>query len=163
VEACSLRCKLLRSFVSQAAVRSLLVVVDPPRRDFPPHIEQILKPAHRQALFAQPTVELSMCAFCVGFPGWMCTNSIFRSTHHARKCRLVSSGLLSQRIACGSPRWATIAIQHPRHSPTGKAGVHFQGQTLPPGSIHHAQQHPVTNLHGYRRSHRRRDLRRLHH
>src|SRR5438094_165249 len=39
----------------------------------------------------------------------MCTNSICRSTHHARKCRLVSSGPLSQRIAKGCPRSATIA------------------------------------------------------
>ena len=39
----------------------------------------------------------------------MCTNSICRSTHHARKCRLVSSGPLSQRIACGRPRSLTIA------------------------------------------------------
>src|SRR5713226_5105185 len=35
--------------------------------------------------------------------------SICRSTHHARKCRLVSSGPLSQRIAKGCPRSATIA------------------------------------------------------
>jgi hypothetical protein len=32
-----------------------------------------------------------------------------RSTHHARKCRLVSSGPLSQRMAKGCPRSATIA------------------------------------------------------
>src|SRR5438067_8552928 len=38
----------------------------------------------------------------------MCTNSICRSTHHARKCRLVSSGPLSQRIAFGCPRSTTI-------------------------------------------------------
>ena len=39
----------------------------------------------------------------------MCTNSICRSRHHARKCRRVSSGPLSQRIACGCPRSATMA------------------------------------------------------
>src|SRR5579885_1827495 len=38
----------------------------------------------------------------------MCTNAIFRSMHHARKCRLVISGPLSQRIASGLPRSATI-------------------------------------------------------
>ena len=32
-------------------------------------------------------------------------------------------------------------IQHSRHSPTGKARIHFQGQTLPRVCIHHAQ-HP---------------------
>jgi hypothetical protein len=50
-----------------------------------------------------------MRAFCVGLPGWMCSSSICRSIHQARKCRLVSSGPLSQRIACGTPRSATIA------------------------------------------------------
>src|SRR2546428_679145 len=39
----------------------------------------------------------------------MCPNPICRSTPHARKCRLVSSGPLSQRIAKGCPRSATIA------------------------------------------------------
>src|SRR5437867_10154110 len=39
----------------------------------------------------------------------MCTNSICRSTPHAKKCRLVSSGPLSQRITFGCPRSATIA------------------------------------------------------
>lgn len=29
--------------------------------------------------------------FSVGFPGCMCINSLCRSTHHARKCRLVNS------------------------------------------------------------------------
>src|SRR5580704_8019592 len=38
----------------------------------------------------------------------MCTNSICRCTHHARKCRLVLSGPLSQRIVFGRPRSATI-------------------------------------------------------
>jgi hypothetical protein len=39
----------------------------------------------------------------------MCTNSIFRSTRQARKCRLVNFGPLSQRIPSGCPRSATIA------------------------------------------------------
>src|SRR6266849_8028327 len=38
----------------------------------------------------------------------MWTNSICRSIHQARKCRLVSSGPLSPRIASGCPRSATI-------------------------------------------------------
>ena len=53
--------------------------------------------------------KLSMWAFCVGFPGRMCTNSICRSTHQARKCRLVSSGPLSQRVLSGRPRSTTIS------------------------------------------------------
>lgn len=39
----------------------------------------------------------------------MCASSICRSTHQARKCRLVSSGPLSQRILAGPPRWRMIS------------------------------------------------------
>ena len=39
------------------------------------------------------------------------------------------------------PAFRHNRIQHSRHSPTGKAGVHFQSQTLPRVGIHHAQ-HP---------------------
>src|ERR1700730_15158686 len=39
----------------------------------------------------------------------MCPNSPCRSTHQARKCRLVSSGPLSQRILVGRPRWVMIS------------------------------------------------------
>ncbi len=42
--------------------------------------------------------KLSTCAFCTGRPGSMCTNSIFRSIPHARKCRLVNSGPLSHQL-----------------------------------------------------------------
>src|ERR1051325_10446415 len=52
--------------------------------------------------------KLSTNAFCTGRPGSICTNSIFRSSAHARKCRLVNSGPLSQRIASGAPRSTTI-------------------------------------------------------
>src|SRR5581483_11067250 len=52
--------------------------------------------------------KLSTCAFCTGFPGSICTTSIFFSSAHAKKCRLVNSGPLSERIASGTPRSATI-------------------------------------------------------
>src|SRR5229473_3187608 len=52
--------------------------------------------------------KLSTNAFCTGRPGSICTMSIFRSVPHARKCRDVNSGPLSQRIASGTPRSATI-------------------------------------------------------
>ena len=70
----------------------------------------------------------------------MCTNSIFRSMHQARKCWLVSSGLLSQRIACGTPRSVTI-LSNTRVRVDREAGVHFQCQALPRIRVHHAQ-HP---------------------
>jgi hypothetical protein len=71
----------------------------------------------------------------------MCSISICRSTHHAKKCRLVSSGPLSRRIACGAPRLATISSSTRVTLRLAKPGIHFQGQTLPRIRIHHAQ-HP---------------------
>ena len=38
-------------------MRALLVVLDPPRRDLSPRIEQVLKPAHRQTFISQPSVK----------------------------------------------------------------------------------------------------------
>jgi len=38
-------------------VRALLAVLDLPRRDLPPRIEQVLEPTHGQTLFPQPSVE----------------------------------------------------------------------------------------------------------
>ena len=69
----------------------------------------------------------------------MCTSSIPRSMHHARKCRLVNSGPLSQRIASGFSRSVRYHLQRPGHSRTRKAGVHFQCQTFPRAFIHYAQ------------------------
>ena len=83
--------------------------------------------------------KLSTCAFFTGRPGSMCTNSIFRSSAHARICRDVNSGPLSHRIASGAPRSATIRFQLPRHSPARKARLHFQGQTFPRVHVNHAQ------------------------
>jgi hypothetical protein len=64
----------------------------------------------------------------------MYTISIFPSIDQARKCRLVSSGPLSQRIDCGSPRCAIRA-------PAGEARIHSQGETLSRECVNHAQ-HP---------------------
>jgi hypothetical protein len=58
--------------------------------------------------------KLSTYPFCIGRPGSMCTNSIFRSTAHARICRDVNSGPLSHRIASGTPRSATPRSATPR-------------------------------------------------
>ncbi len=38
-------------------MRTLFVVLPPPRCDLPPRIEQVLKPAHLQALIPQPSVK----------------------------------------------------------------------------------------------------------
>ena len=71
---------------------------------------------------------LSTWAFCIGLPGWMWRKSIFHSTAQARKCRLVSSGPLSQRIASGVPRRAISFLEHACHAAAGKASVHLQSK-----------------------------------
>src|ERR1700739_1077369 len=63
VEACSLRRKNPSEFCNpkllcgRSSLYSIFVVLGLPRRDFPPRIEQILKPHHGQTLFPQPSVE----------------------------------------------------------------------------------------------------------
>jgi len=43
-------------------------------------------------------LKLFTWPFCMGLPGWMWINWIFRSSHQPKKCREVSSARLSQRI-----------------------------------------------------------------
>ena len=47
--------QFFRCFVFQAAMRALLVVLRPPRRDLAPRVEQIVQPAQVQTLFPQPS------------------------------------------------------------------------------------------------------------
>src|SRR5215472_1202106 len=49
--------KFFRRAICQAAVRALLIVVDPPCFDLAPGIGQILKPVRIQALVAEPAIE----------------------------------------------------------------------------------------------------------
>src|SRR5215469_15351633 len=51
------RCKRCRRAIAQAAVRTLFVVLVPPRRDLPPRVEQILKPTRVQAFIPQFPVK----------------------------------------------------------------------------------------------------------
>jgi hypothetical protein len=51
---------------------------------FPPRIKQVLKPAHHQTLFSQPSVKTFDVCVLRRLP-LLNTNSIWRSTHHARK------------------------------------------------------------------------------
>src|SRR5438132_11684006 len=71
----------------------------------------------------------------------MCTNSICRSTPHAKKCRLVSSGPLSQRIAKGCPRSATIASSTRVTLRLAKLVSTSKAKTFPGVRVHHTQ-HP---------------------
>jgi len=59
--------ELCRRPIVQTAVRPLFVVVVAPEGDLPPGVEQILKPAHPQTLFAQPSVK----AFDMGVLCWL--------------------------------------------------------------------------------------------
>jgi hypothetical protein len=122
-------------------VRALLVVLDPPRRDLPPRIEQVLKPTHGQTLFPQPSVEtldvrvlrrlarLNMHQLDLPFHAP-------RQKMPARQLRPVVAANCLRLSALGHDR-----IQHARHSPAGETRVHFQSQTLSRVGIHHAQ-HP---------------------
>jgi hypothetical protein len=62
-----------------------------------------------------------------------------RSTHRARKCRLVSSGPLSQRIAKGCPRSATIASSTRVTLRLAKLASTSKAQTFPGVRVHHTQ------------------------
>ena len=67
-------------------------------------VEEVPEPATLQALLAQPTVEALHMRILRRLAWLYVSQSIFHSSAQDRKCRLVSSGPLSQRIACGLPR-----------------------------------------------------------
>ena len=94
-----LACKFRRRLIVQTAVWPLLVVVMAQIAIFLLVSNKFWNQLIRKHSSRSRPWKLSTCAFCVGFPGWICTSSIFFSMHQARKCRLVSSGPLSQRIA----------------------------------------------------------------
>lgn len=98
--------KLGRSSVVEAAVGPDFVVLLSPVCDLGTCIEAVLEPAGAQTLLAQPSVEALHVAVLHGASGLDVASSIFHSSAQARKWRLVSSGPLSQRIACGRPRCA---------------------------------------------------------
>jgi hypothetical protein len=71
------RGKLFRGLATQAAMGTLFVFLDLPVSDFLLRIEQVLKPAHRQALIPQPPMETLDAHSESAFPAKMCINSIF--------------------------------------------------------------------------------------
>ena len=118
----------------------LFVVLRLPARDLPPCVEQVGEPTYPQALLAQSPVEaLHMCV--LRGLAWLDMHAARSSTPAPRpgSADCVSSGPLSQRIACGHAAPGDDLIQHPRHAPAGEARVHFQRQALPREGIHHAQ------------------------
>ena len=100
-----LACKLCRRPIVQAAVWSLFVVIMAPDGDLPSGVKQVLKPTDSRALFAQPPVKAFDMRVLRGLTGLdMHQLDLLLKMHHARKCRLVSSGPLSQRIDLGPAR-----------------------------------------------------------
>ncbi len=100
---------LVRRQIPQTAVRTLLVIFHSPFRNLAPGIEQILNPTHVQTLFSQPPVKVLHARILGRHARLNLYHLDPRSTHHARKCRLLNSGPLSTRIAPGIPRSAMIA------------------------------------------------------
>ena len=103
-------CELTWGAIAQTAMRPLLVVILPPITNLSPSVEQVLKPTYPQAFVSQFSVEAFHLRVLRRLARLrICTSSICCSKHHDRKCRLVSSGPLSQRIDCGLPRPTMIS------------------------------------------------------
>jgi len=74
------------------------VVIATPDDDDPPGVNRFWHQLTRRYSSRSLLLKLSTYAFWLGLPGWIWTRSISRPRVQARKWRLVSSGLLSQRI-----------------------------------------------------------------
>lgn len=105
--ACSC-CELRWRYVVQAAVRPVLVVLSAPVGDDPPGLEQVLEPADAQAFLAHLAVEALHVCILRGLTKLDVNQIDLAIQSPGREWRLVSSGLLSHRIARGRPRSAMI-------------------------------------------------------
>ena len=121
---------LVRRQITQAAVRTLFVILRPPLRDLALGIEQVLKPAHVQTLFSQPSVKALHPRILRRLPR-LNMHDLDLPLHAPR-----------QKMPTGEP-WPVVAadrtrpsalgpdlVQHARHSATGETRIHFQRQTL---------------------------------
>ncbi len=90
-------------------MRPVLIVIATPSGDLPPCIEQIAEPTNIQALVPKLPIEAFDVPVLHRSSGLnMHEVRLCRSMHQARKCRLVSSGQLSQRMLCGISTLAEI-------------------------------------------------------
>ncbi len=113
-----------------------------------PRLEQILKPAYVQALFPHPPLKLSTRPFCIGQPVECApTQSSARYTRPENAGSSAPARYHNESPA--APALGDDPLQHPRHTSTREAGVHFQCQALPRIRVQHAQ-HPDRSpaLHG---------------
>ena len=123
-------------------MRTLFVVLRSPCRDLPPRIEQVLKPTYRQTFIPQPSVK-ALNARVLRRLARLDVQQLDLSLHAPRQ--KMPAGQLRPVVAANRLRQSAFGydrIQHPRHSSTGKARIHFQRQTLARIRIHHAQ-HPA--------------------
>src|SRR6185312_2906150 len=135
------RRKFKRCLVVQTTVGPLLVILSPPVSNLPSGVEQVLEPAYSQAFLPQTAMEtFYMCVLRrlarlnvnqfdlpIDAPGQKMPARQLRTIVAANRSRL-------------SPSHHNL-LQHPCHPLAGKAGIHFQCQTLARKHIHYAQ-HP---------------------
>jgi len=109
-------------------VRSFFVVFDPPRRDLPSRIEQVLKPAHGQAFFPQPSVKtLDLCVLR-RLPR---LNVYQLDLPFYTPSQKMPTGQFRPIVATDRQGLSALThnrLQDARHSSAREAGVHFQGQ-----------------------------------
>jgi hypothetical protein len=132
-------CEFGWRLVIQAAVWTLPVVVASAVGDDSSCFEQVLEPADAEAFFAQFAVEALPIAILRRLAR-LCVNQVDLAFQvPGRKCRLVSSGPLSQRIDCGKPRSAMIWSSTRVTRRPAKTCVHFHGKTLARVGVNHVQ------------------------
>ena len=124
---------LVRGQVPQITVRSLLVVLPPPRRDLPLGIEQVLKPAHVQTLVPQPSVKTLYPPALCRLP-WLDMQQL--NLPLRAPCQKMPAGELGSVVTADRSRHPAPnddRIQHLRHSAARETRIHFQRQTFPRG------------------------------
>src|SRR5258708_4180813 len=125
--------------IAQCAVRARLVELLLPRGDLAPRVPQVLEPTHIQAFIAQLAVETFHVSVLLRLPR-LNVHQLDAPFHApgqkmpAGEVRPVVAANRQWVFSCGQNH-----LQRSRHSPAGKAGIHFQRQTLPGAFIQHAQ------------------------
>ena len=118
---------------------TLFVVLRLPERNLPACVQQIGKPAHLQALFAQPAVEALYMRVLRRFARLDVAQI---DLPLQRPCQEMPTRQLRPVVTANRLRAAASGddlIQRPCHTPAGKAGIHFQHQALARERIDHAQ------------------------
>jgi len=98
---------------------------------FAPGIQQVLKPAHVQTLFAHPSVKAFHMCVLRRLP--RLNMHQLDLPFHAPSQEVTARQLWT--VVAADRQWLPALghnlFQHPGHSPAGEARSHFQSQTLP--------------------------------